>query len=151
MADRTESSQYIDAAPVAVLAVVSDLESYPTWAGGITGVQVTERDAADRPVRAQLTMSSGPIRDELDVAYRWTTTTAGTGTMSWSLVEPGRVTSVMDGSYELVADRDGTQVTYRLAVEVSVRLPGLLRRRAEKMITDAALKDLKTRVEGATP
>lgn len=148
MAERTESSIHIDAPPAEVLAVVTDLEQYPQWAGGITEVEVLERDGADRPARAQLTMSSGPVRDSLHVAYDWTTTTNGTGTMSWSLVEPGRVTSVMDGSYELVADGTGTQVTYRLEVDVAIKMPGLLRRKAEKVITDTALKDLKRRVEG---
>ena len=92
-------------------------------------------------------MSSGPVRDSLLVAYDWTVTTTGTGTVSWSLVEPGRVTSQMDGSYELVGSGGGTTVTYRLEVDVTISMPGLLRRKAEKVITDAALKDLKKRVE----
>lgn len=124
-----------------------DLEGYPGWAGGITAVEVLDADAAGRPTRARLTMSSGPVRDSLLVGYDWTVTTTGTGTVSWSLVEPGRVTSRMDGSYELVADGAATTVTYRLEVDVTITMPGLLRRKAEKVITDAALKDLKKRVE----
>ncbi len=148
MAQRTESSITVDAPPADVLAVVEDLASYPEWAGGITAVEVEELDEAGRPVRAQLTMSSGPVRDTLLVGYDWTVTTAGSGTMSWGLVEPGRVTSKMDGSYELVPDGTGTRVTYRLEVDITISMPGLLRRKAEKVITDAALKDLKKRVEG---
>ncbi|MGJ7441400.1 SRPBCC family protein [Aquipuribacter sp. MA13-6] len=148
MAQRTESSITVDAPPADVLAVVEDLAAYPEWAGGITAVDVEELDADGRPVRARLTMSSGPVRDTLLVGYDWTVTGAGSGTMSWSLVEPGRVTSKMDGSYELVPDGTGTRVTYRLEVDITISMPGLLRRRAEKVITDAALKDLKKRVEG---
>lgn len=147
MAQRTESSVVVDAPPSAVLAVLVDLEAYPAWAGGITGVDVLTTDAAGRPATARLTMSSGPVRDSLLVGYDWTVTTTGTGTVSWSLVEPGRVTSRMDGSYELVAAGAGTAVTYRLEVDVTITMPGLLRRKAEKVITDAALKDLKKRVE----
>ena len=148
MAQRTESSITVQAPPADVLAVLVDLPAYPTWASGITDVEVLGSDAAGRPATARLTMSSGPVRDTLLVSYDWTVTPAGTGTVSWSLVEPGRVTSTMDGSYELVATAAGTDVTYRLEVDVSMPMPGLLRRKAEKVITDAALRDLKKQVEG---
>lgn len=147
MAQRTESFITVDAPPEEVLAVLVDLERYPTWAGGITAAEVVGTDAAGRPATARLTMSSGPVRDSLLLAYDWTVAAAGTGTVFWSLVEPGRVTSRMDGSYELVGAGTGTTVTYRLEVDVTITLPGLLRRKAEKVITDAALKDLKKRVE----
>ena len=148
MAQRTESSITVQAPPADILAVLVDLPAYPTWAGGITDVEVLGSDAAGRPATARLTMSSGPVRDTLLVSYDWTVTPAGTGTVSWSLVEPGRVTSTMDGSYELVATATGTDVTYRLEVDVSMPMLGLLRRKAEKVITDAALRDLKKQVEG---
>lgn len=147
MAQRTESSITVGAPPADVLAVLVDLERYPEWAGGITAVDVLERDADGRPSTARFTMSSGPVRDTLLLAYSWTVTTTGTGTVSWSLLERGRMTTEMDGSYELVGGADSTTVTYRLEVDVTISLPGLLRRKAEKTITDAALKDLKTRVE----
>ena len=148
MAQRTESSITVQAPPADVLAVLLDLPAYPTWAGGITDVEVLGSDSAGRPATARLTMSSGPVRDTLLLSYDWTVTPAGTGTVSWSLVEPGRVTSTMDGSYELVATATGTDVTYRLEVDVSLPMLGLLRRKAEKVITDAALRDLKKQVEG---
>lgn len=147
MAERTESSITIDATPVEVLHVIGDLESYPQWAGGITQVQVLDSNKDGRPVRAQLTMSSGPIRDSLLVGYQWTVRKDGTGTVSWALEEPGRVTSVMDGSYEIMAVGTGTQVTYRLEVDVTMPMPGLLRRKAEKVIIQTALNDLKKRAE----
>jgi hypothetical protein len=54
----------------------------------------------------------------------------------------------MDGAYELTALGDqSTRVTYRLAVEVSVPIIGMLRRKAEKVIIDTALKGLRRRVE----
>jgi carbon monoxide dehydrogenase subunit G len=54
----------------------------------------------------------------------------------------------MNGAY-LLADRgDGTtRVTYRLAVDVAIPLIGMLKRKAEKVIIDTALKGLKKRVE----
>ena len=38
-------------------------------------------------------------------------------------------------------------MTYRLAVDLSIPMIGMLRRKAEKVIIDTALKGLKKRVE----
>ena len=43
--------------------------------------------------------------------------------------------------------RRPTEVTYRLAVDVSIPMIGMLKRKAEKIIIDTALKGLKKRVE----
>ena len=53
----------------------------------------------------------------------------------------------LDGSYVLTPKGQGTEVTYRLAVEVSIPMIGMLKRKAEKVIIDTALKGLKKRVE----
>jgi hypothetical protein len=49
----------------------------------------------------------------------------------------------IDGRYGFVADGGGTHVTYDLRVDLSIPLPGLVKRKAAGMITSAALKDLK--------
>jgi hypothetical protein len=41
-----------------------------------------------------------------------------------------------------------TTVTYTLSVELNIPMIGMLRRKAEKIIIDTALKELKRRVEG---
>jgi hypothetical protein len=53
----------------------------------------------------------------------------------------------MDGTYELTATESGTHVTYRLAVDLAIPMIGMLRRKAEKVIIDTALRGLKKRVE----
>jgi hypothetical protein len=53
----------------------------------------------------------------------------------------------LEGSYLLAPRGDATEVTYRLAVELSIPMIGMLRRRAEKVIIDSALKGLKKRAE----
>jgi hypothetical protein len=40
-----------------------------------------------------------------------------------------------------------TRVTYRLAVDLAIPMIGMLRRKAEKVVIDTALKGLKKRVE----
>jgi hypothetical protein len=52
-----------------------------------------------------------------------------------------------EGSYELSESDGTTEVTYRLAVDLTVPMLGMFKRKAEKMIMDTALKGLKKRVE----
>ena len=56
---------------------------------------------------------------------------------------------VMDGTYTLSETADGqTEVAYKLAVDVNIPMLGMMKRKAEKVIVDTALKGLKKRVEG---
>ncbi len=59
------------------------------------------------------------------------------------MLESDRVRT-LDGSYTLTDLGDGsTEVTYDLTVPI----PGLLRRKAEDKLVESALYDLKTQVE----
>ena len=66
--------------------------------------------------------------------------------VSWSLVQ-SKIMKRQDGSYTLTPADGGTEVTYRLTVDMAVPMIGMLKRRAEKVILDTALKELKKRVE----
>lgn len=144
MADRTSSSTTVDAAPAAVMAVIADLDAYPEWAGGVKEVEVLARGADGRPERVRFRLDAGAIKDEYVLAYRW----HGDEDVSWSLVEAKSVLKAMDGSYRLEDNGDGTtDVTYTLAVDVKIPMIGLLKRKAEKVIIDTALKELKKRAE----
>lgn len=147
MADRTESRTHVDAAPADVLAVIADLEAYPQWVNGMKDVEVLARDGDGRPERARFVVDSGPVSDTYTLAYTWDVAPDGTGTVSWRLVE-AQVITRLDGEYELVADGDGTDVSYRLTVDVRIPMLGMLKRRAEKVVIDTALKELKKRAEG---
>ena len=147
MADRTESSTTVDASPSDVLAVIADLESYPQWAGGMKDVEVLSTDSGGRPDRARFVVDSGPIKDRYVLDYSWDVAPDGTGAVSWTLVE-AEVIKKLDGTYLLEPAGTGTRVTYQLAVDVAIPMLGMLKRKAEKVITDTALKDLKKRAEG---
>ncbi len=146
MAESTESSTAVDAAPADVLAVIADLESYPEWVGGVKDVEVLASKAG-RPTRARFVVDNGPIKDTYVLDYTWKVTKAGTGTVSWTLVEASVITR-LDGSYELAGSGDATEVTYRLSVDVKIPMLGMLKRKAEKVIIETALKGLRQRVEG---
>ena len=146
MADRTESSIDIAAKPGEVLDVIADFERYPEWATEVTKVTVLTEEGDGWADRVQFTLDAGAIKDTYVLDYEWDVVEDGTGVVSWSLVS-AQVLKAMNGSYTLVSDGDGTKVTYRLAVDVKIPMIGLLKRKAEKVIVDTALKELKKRVE----
>jgi len=146
MAERTESSTVIDAAPGAVLDVIADFDSYPEWAGEVKKVSVLTEDGDGWADQVEFTLDAGAIKDTYVLDYDWDVEQDGTGVVSWSLVS-ARVLKAMNGSYTLTAQGAGTQVTYRLLVDVRIPMLGMLKRKAEKVIVDTALKELKKRVE----
>jgi ribosome-associated toxin RatA of RatAB toxin-antitoxin module len=148
MADRTESSIDIAATPGEVLDVIADFDSYPHWATEVKKVQVLTEEGDGWADQVQFTLDAGAIKDTYTLDYDWDVHEDGTGVVSWSLVE-ATVLKSMNGSYTLVAKgNDETTVTYRLAVDVKIPMLGMLKRKAEKVIIDTALKSLKKRVEG---
>jgi ribosome-associated toxin RatA of RatAB toxin-antitoxin module len=146
MADRTESSIVIDAAPEAVLMVIADFEQYPEWTGAVKQVTVLDRFPDGRGSRVRFVLDAGAIRDTYTLDYSWDVAADGTGTLSWGLVE-STVLKALDGAYQLSAEGAGTTVRYSLAVDLRIPMLGMLRRKAEKAIIDAALNELKKRVE----
>jgi ribosome-associated toxin RatA of RatAB toxin-antitoxin module len=145
MADKTTSSIMIAMPRKAVMAVVADFAAYPEWASGVRSAQVVEPGADGRPVRVRFTLDAGIIRDTYVLRYHWD----GDAQVRWELAEQGAMISELSGTYLLAERGDGTDVTYELAVGLRVPMIGMLRRRAEKAIIDAALKGLKSRAERA--
>ncbi|HET8982960.1 MAG TPA: SRPBCC family protein [Pedococcus sp.] len=148
MADRTESSIDIAASPGEVLDVIADFPSYPDWATEVKKVTVLTEEGDGWADQVEFTLDAGAIKDTYVLDYDWDVKTNGTGVVSWSLVQ-ANVLKAMNGSYTLASSgKDQTTVTYRLAVDVKIPMLGMLKRKAEKVIIDTALKELKKRVEG---
>lgn len=142
MAEQTTSSITIDATPAQVMEVIADFPSYPEWAQGMKKAEVVEEGPGGRANHVHFELEAAPIKDSYTLGYDW----QGDSAVRWSLVE-GKVLKAMQGAYELRPSGTGTEVTYRLSVELSIPMIGLLRRKAEKVIIDTALKGLKKRVE----
>jgi len=145
MADQTESSIDIDAPASLIMDVIADLPAYPSWSDGITQVTVLE-EKDGRPLRARFHLESGPIRDTYELLYEW----EGDREVSWTLTS-GDMLKAMDGTYLLDAHGDTTTVHYRLAVDVKIPMIGMIKRKAEKVIVDTALKGLRKRVAEISP
>ena len=143
MTEQTSSSIMIDAPPADVMAVIADFESYPVWAKGVQTAEVTEAGANGRAREVFFSLDVSPIKDEYSLAYDWDDDRE----VTWTLVE-GKMLKMLDGAYTLADRGDGsTEVTYRLALDVSIPLIGMLKRKGEKILIDTALKGLKKRVE----
>jgi ribosome-associated toxin RatA of RatAB toxin-antitoxin module len=146
MAEQTTSSIVINASPEEIMAVIADLERYPEWSAGMKSVEVLTvyDDADERPASARFSLDMSGIKDTYTLDYDW----HGLESVTWTLGE-GSVLKAMDGEYALHDNGDGTTtVDYALAVDVSIPMLGMMKRRAEKIIIDTALKGLKKRVEG---
>ncbi|HEX5860407.1 MAG TPA: SRPBCC family protein [Nocardioides sp.] len=143
MAEQTTSSIVVDAEPAAVMAVIGDFESYPEWAKGVQKAEVLAAAPDGRAEQVFFVLDVSPIRDEYTLAYQW----KGDEQVTWNLVE-GKMLRSLDGAYILRDLGNGsTEVTYRLALDVSIPLIGMLKRKGEKILIDTALKGLKKRVE----
>lgn len=149
MADRTESSIDVDAAPADVLAVIADFGSYPEWTGAVKETQVLVPGPRDRAERVRFVLDAGAIKDTYALDYTWSVAADGTGTVGWTLAEAEQLLKALDGAYTLAGPRTGpTTVTYQLTVDVKVPMLAMLKRKAEQSIIGTALKELKKRVEG---
>jgi ribosome-associated toxin RatA of RatAB toxin-antitoxin module len=147
MADRTESRITIEAPPAAVLDVIADFDAYPDWTGAVKQTETIATDADGWAEQVRFVLDAGAIKDTYVLGYDWDVAQDGSGTVSWHLVE-GQVLKAMEGSYVLEPVDDGTEVTYRLMVDLKIPILGMLRRKAEKVIIDTALNELKKRAEG---
>jgi ribosome-associated toxin RatA of RatAB toxin-antitoxin module len=142
MPDESTQSILVNASPSTVMAVIADFDAYPQWAKSVKSAVVTEVGADSRPEQVAFRLDAGAIRDEYELAYVWD----GDRSVSWHLIK-GQMQKSQRGSYELLAVPEGTEVTYSLTVDLAIPILGMLKRKAEKVIMDTALKELKKRAE----
>lgn len=144
MVDQSTQSIVIEAPAPEVMAVISDFAAYPEWAEAVKETEVLSTTDDGRAERVRFVLDAGVVKDTYVNVYEW----AEDGlSVSWRL-ERGQVQKSQRGSYRLrpVSDRR-TEVTYSLAVDLAIPMIGMFKRKAEKMIMDTALKELKRRVE----
>ncbi|MEX2395253.1 MAG: SRPBCC family protein [Actinomycetota bacterium] len=144
MTETVASQIDIDAPASDVLAVLTDFESYPTWARSMKQAKVIETDDEGRAARVEFHVAPGLLpnmRYVLQYAY-------SDDGLSWTYVE-GDLKDIR-GSYTVESTDGATHVTYNLAIDPGkIPLPGFVKARAAREITRIALKELKSRVEDA--
>lgn len=145
MADSSTQSIVVAAAPEAVAAVLVDFPSYSDWVSAVSRTEILEEYEDGYASKVRFVLDAGVLKDDYTLAYEYADDLT---VMSWRLVAPSQVQKSQWGSYEFGDNADGTTtVTYTLSVELTIPLLGMFRRKAEKMIMDSALRDLKKRVE----
>ena len=142
MADQSTQSIVVEASPAQVMAVIADFPAYPQWVAAAKEVQVLETGDDGRARRVHFVLDGGAVKDDYVLDYTWD----GNRRVSWTLVK-GQMQKRQDGSYTLVETDGGTEVTYSITIDLSIPRLGMIKRKAEKVILDTALKELKKRVE----
>ena len=143
MADQSTQSITVDAPPADVMAVIADFPSYPEWVAAAKSVEVVESGSDGRAQRVRFVLDAGAIKDDYVLDYSWD----GDSAVSWTLVS-SQLMKRQEGSYTLTESDGGTEVTYAITIDTKMPLLGMMKRKAEKVILDTALKELKKRVEG---
>ena len=140
----TSSKILIEAGADDVRKVLFDIANYPTWSRSIKAAKVESSDDQGRPLRIQLTIEAGMLRDKPTLDYDWS---ALPDKVSFSLVDADLLTQ-MDGIYVVKALGDETEVTYELSTDVTMPVPKPMLEAAELSTIKAALSELKEKIEG---
>jgi hypothetical protein len=143
MAEQSTQSIVIDAPAADVMAVIADFPSYPQWVAAAKEVEVEEIGDEGRARRVHFVLDAGAVKDDYVLEYAW----EGDRRVSWNLVK-GQMQKRQEGSYTLAESGGRTEVIYRITIDLSIPMLGMIKRKAEKVILDTALKELKKRVEG---
>lgn len=143
MADKTAQTILIAADPDTVMKVIADIGAYPEWVSEYTEAEVLEADADGYPKVARIVLDATMLKDTMVLDYHWS---ADRRAVRWSL-KSSSLLKALDGEYRLTPKGSGTEVVYELAVDLMIPMIGLLKRKAERRLTDTALKDLKKRAE----
>lgn len=124
-------------------AVLADFERYPEWIGDLKEVAVVERDDAQRASIVEFRAAGMGRSTTYQLRYDYA---GAPNRLAWQL-EKGDLQRSIDGAYLLDEEGDSTRVTYELAIDLILPIPGFVKRRAEDRIIKSALQALKERVE----
>lgn len=144
MADQTTATIVVAAEPSEVMAVIANFDRYPQWARGVKSATVLSTHDDGRADQVAFVLDAAPIKDEYTLAYTWD----GDARVTWRLVR-ARMLRSMEGAYILRSRAGATEVTYELEVDLTIPMIGMLKRKGERVVIDAALKGLKQQVESA--
>jgi hypothetical protein len=142
MVESGSESVVVSASLDACFAVTIDFDKYPEWAHDVKQATVLTRDSDGRPTVVEFRASALGRSTHYTLEYDYT---HAPNKLSWHMSDGDIMRSII-GSYAFQTEGTGTRITYDLAVELVIPLPGFVKRRAEMRIL-STLKELKTRIE----
>ena len=142
MAESVSDTIDVEATRDEIFGVATDFDAYPEWNANIKKIEVRERAGEGRGklVWFEVDAKIKTLRYTLEYDY-----SDAPDAFSWQLVD-GDVKELR-GSYRFDEFDDVTEVQYEMAIDPGFKVPGMLKRQAEKQIVKGALSDLKKRVE----
>jgi uncharacterized membrane protein len=146
MAVRASREVVFDAPPEAILDVLADIDSVPSWSTLHKSAEVLDRHPDGRPHHVKATLKIMGITDKEIVEYNW-----GDRWMVWDSSE----TVAQRGlhvEYNLTPEgEDRTRVRFDIILELAAPVPAFLIKRAKKQVLDVATESLRRRVEQVGP
>jgi ribosome-associated toxin RatA of RatAB toxin-antitoxin module len=146
MVDQATEQTTIAASPDRCFDAAIDFERYPEWASDVKMARVLSRDGDGRAVDVEFRAAAMGRSTTYTLRYFYG---ANPLRLAWRL-QRGDLTRRLDGEYEFLpvdGDQRTTEVVYHLAVDLSVPLPGFVKRRAEARIVRTALDDFTAYVQ----
>ena len=145
MAETSTQSIVIAAPPDAIAAVICDFARYPEWVTAAKRVDVIEEYEDGYASMVEFEIDAGVVADTYTLKYEYA---EDLSRIEWRLVAPSKMQRSQVGSYDIADNGDGTStVTYTLSVELAIGMLGMFKRKAERVIMETALNELKKRVE----
>ncbi len=143
--EQAEGSIVIEAPLEDVMEVLEDYEAYPEWSE-VQTVDVRRRGEGGRATEVAFEVDV-PVLGKAAYTLAYVYAPGDTG-LSWTTKEARGAIRDIRGEYLLNdLSESETKVTYRLAVELGVLVPGFLRTEGAKRVIENALERLKRRVE----
>ena len=143
MADTATQTATIAASLDKCFAAAIDYEAYPHWAKDVKEVVVHNRDSQGRATEVEYRASALGRSTHYTLAYDYSSAPAR---LEWKMVK-GDIMRSIGGAYTFTAqDANTTVVTYDVAVDLVIPLPGFIKRRAEVRIVNT-LRELKALLE----
>ncbi|HYY09127.1 MAG TPA: SRPBCC family protein [Actinomycetota bacterium] len=143
--EHAEGSIEIAAPLEDVMEVLEDYEAYPSWAE-VRSARIVQRGEGGRANEVAFEVDVPVLgKAAYTLSYRYAPGDTG---LSWTTKEARGAIRDIRGEYLLnELEHSRTKVTYRLAVEIGVLVPGFVRTEGAKRVIENALERLKRRVE----